>query len=588
MAVAAPERLLYKYSVSSGEFSKVGAETSRLKRALLSIGFPPDASRRALIVAYELAMNIVIHATQGTVSTFWKDGALEIVVTDSGPGIEDIEMAMTEGYSTAPAHVKEMGYGAGMGLPNAKACSDSMEISSQLGTGTHVVCHIFPGPQETSALPYFHSVKLETDRCQGCTNCIKSCPTEAIRVRDGKAFILEDRCIDCGECIRRCPNNAKVAVADGWDILDTFDYKIALVAPSFYGQFSDVPPAIAKAALCVDGGFDEVFDVAIAADLVTAAMREYVKARKSVRPLISTSCPAVLRFIQVEYPSLLKHLIPCEAPMEIAAWLAKDKAKVDHPERSPAAVFISPCPAKITAARQPVGRGRSNVDAAISMDQAYAWVKRHVSQVTAGAEFPESSGYGLGWGRSGGELMAIDLKGLAVDGIMHVASVFEEIEKGALSDVDFVEAQACSGGCVGGCLAVANPFVAKARLTDLAQANLEAPPNPVIRDISPDDPALWMSVEILPRPTFRLDEDAQEARSKLAELERVLKELPGLDCGSCGAPTCRAFAEDVVLGRGTLSDCIFKLRQRLETLAQEVKDLAGIRPPAMGGPTSKP
>ena len=143
-------------------------------------------------------------------------------------------------------------------------------------------------------------------------------------------------------------------------------------------------------------------------------------------------------------------------------------------------------------------------------------------------------------------------------------------------------------GCVGGCLAVANPFVAKARLTDLAQANLEAPPNPVIRDISPDDPALWMSVEILPRPTFRLDEDAQEARSKLAELERVLKELPGLDCGSCGAPTCRAFAEDVVLGRGTLSDCIFKLRQRLETLAQEVKDLAGIRPPAMGGPTSKP
>jgi len=73
MAVAAPERLLYKYSVSNGEFSKVGSETSRLKRALLSIGFPSDASRRALIVAYELAMNIVIHATQGTVSTLWKD-----------------------------------------------------------------------------------------------------------------------------------------------------------------------------------------------------------------------------------------------------------------------------------------------------------------------------------------------------------------------------------------------------------------------------------------------------------------------------------------------------------------------------------
>jgi iron only hydrogenase large subunit-like protein len=582
MAVAAPERLLYKYSVSNGEFSKVGSETSRLKRALLSIGFPSDASRRALIVAYELAMNIVIHATQGTVSTLWKDGALEIAVTDTGPGIEDIEIAMTEGYSTAPSHVKEMGYGAGMGLPNVKACSDSMKIASQLGTGTHVVCHILPGEQETSALPYFHSVRLDTDKCQGCTNCIKSCPTEAIRVRDGKSFILEDRCIDCGECIRRCPNNAKAAVADSWDVLDTFDYKIALVAPSFYGQFTDIPPGVVKAALCVDGGFDEVFDVSIAADLVTAAMREYIKAPKSVRPLISSACPAVVRFLQVKYPSLLKHLIPCEAPMEIAAWLAKDRAKARYPEKSPAAVFISPCPAKITATRQPVGRGRSNVDAVISMDLAYVWVKRQVGQVSAGAEFPVSSGYGIGWGRSGGELMAVNLSGLAVDGIMHVAAVFDEIEKGVLDEIDFVEAQACSGGCAGGCLSVANPFVAKAKLSSLAQANLDAPPNPLIGDISVDDPALWMSVDILPRPTFRLDDDAQEARNKLAELEKVLSELPGLDCGSCGAPTCRAFAEDVVLGRGALSDCIFKLRQRLESLAQEVKDLAGIRPPAMG------
>jgi iron only hydrogenase large subunit-like protein len=535
-----------------------------------------------LIVAYELAMNIVIHASQGAVSTFWKDGALEIVVTDTGPGIEDIEKAMTEGYSTAPGHVKEMGYGAGMGLPNAKACSDSMEITSELDVGTTVVCHILPGKQETSALPYFHSVRLETERCLGCTNCIKGCPTEAIRVRGGKAFILQDRCIDCGECIRRCPNNAKVAVADDWDILDTFDYKIALVAPSFYGQFADISPGAVKAALCADGGFDEVFDVSIAADLVTAAMREYIQSNASIRPLISSACPAVLRFIQVRYPSLLKHLIPCEAPMEIAAWLAKERAKRLHPEKSPAAVFISPCPAKITAARQPVGRGRSMVDAVISIDVAYAWVKRHAAQVQTPAEFPVSSGYGIGWGRSGGELAAMNLRGLSVDGIMHVSSVFEEIEKGVLRDLDFVEAQACSGGCVGGSLGVSNPFVARARLNALAQANLDAPPNPLIEDISADDPALWWSVDILPRPIFSLDDDAQEAKNKLTKLEKVLGELPGLDCGSCGAPTCRALAEDVVLGRGALSDCIFILRQRLETLAQEVKDLAGIRPPAMG------
>lgn len=100
MAVFPPERLLYQYSVSQGEFGTVGTETSKLKRALLSIGFPSHASRRALIAAYELGMNIVIHACGGTVKTFWKDGALEIVVTDTGPGIEDVEMAMKEGYST--------------------------------------------------------------------------------------------------------------------------------------------------------------------------------------------------------------------------------------------------------------------------------------------------------------------------------------------------------------------------------------------------------------------------------------------------------------------------------------------------------
>ena len=283
MAVAAPERLIYKYSVSNGEFSTVGTETSSSTRSAQH-RFPAERLKRALIVAYEPAMNIVIHASQGAVSTFWKDGALEIVVTDTGPGIEDIEKAMTEGYSTAPGHVKEMGFGAGMGLPNAKACSDSMEITSELDVGTTVVCHILPGKQETSALPYFHSVKLETERCLGCTNCIKGCPTEAIRVRGGKAFILQDRCIDCGECIRRCPNNAKVAVADDWDILDTFDYKIALVAPSFTANLQ-IFPRCGEGCLVCRRGFDEVFDVSIAADLVTAAMREYINPTRQYVPI---------------------------------------------------------------------------------------------------------------------------------------------------------------------------------------------------------------------------------------------------------------------------------------------------------------
>ena len=84
---------------------------------------------------------------------------------------------------------------------------------------------------------YFHSVTLDRENCKGCTNCIKRCPTEAIRVRDGRARIIEERCIDCGECIRICPNRAKLAITDPLVRLGDYKYTVALPAPSLYAQF---------------------------------------------------------------------------------------------------------------------------------------------------------------------------------------------------------------------------------------------------------------------------------------------------------------------------------------------------------------
>ena len=86
---------------------------------------------------------------------------------------------------------------------------------------------------------FLHSVKLEQDKCLGCTNCIKRCPTEAIRVRDGKATIISERCIDCGECIRICPHKAKRALYDTFESIYDFKYKIALPAPALFGQFDN-------------------------------------------------------------------------------------------------------------------------------------------------------------------------------------------------------------------------------------------------------------------------------------------------------------------------------------------------------------
>ena len=104
----------------------------------------------------------------------------------------------------------------------------------------------------------FHSVRLDKEKCKGCTNCLKRCPTEAIRVRGGRAHIIDERCIDCGECIKVCPHHAKVALTDPIDIIKNFKYAIALPAPTLYAQFQGVhkPEPIIAALLRL--GFDEL------------------------------------------------------------------------------------------------------------------------------------------------------------------------------------------------------------------------------------------------------------------------------------------------------------------------------------------
>lgn len=108
---------------------------------------------------------------------------------------------------------------------------------------------------------FFHSVTLDRDLCHGCINCVKRCPTEAIRVRDGKAKILSDRCIDCGECIRICPHHAKKPIFDPLSVMDQYEYTVALPAPSLYGQFNNLDDVEIILRALIDMGFDDIFEV---------------------------------------------------------------------------------------------------------------------------------------------------------------------------------------------------------------------------------------------------------------------------------------------------------------------------------------
>jgi iron only hydrogenase large subunit-like protein len=437
---------------------------------------------------------------------------------------------------------------------------------------------------------YFHSVHLIESKCKGCVNCIKRCPTEAIRVRGGKASILEEKCIDCGECIRICPNKAKEVLADKLEAIRDYRYVIALPAPAIYGQFREgtSPEKILSALTMI--GFDEVLDVAFAADLIAVKTREIIQ-KSNIRPIISSACPAVVRLIQVRFPNLVEHIAPVLTPMEVAGRLAKVEAmqKTGLREDEIGAFFISPCPGKVSAVKQPEGLKKTYVDGAIPISTIFPLVRELLSKADIREKQPlrRGSGTGMGWGRAGGENLSIGAdKHLAVDGIHNVIEILDDIERGKLAELNYIEAQACVGGCVGGVLSIENPFITRRRLRIIAsEANQREKTEDQVTQIREDLEKEYLyefDTPIAPRPTMKLDDDMKLAIQKLTALEQIVENLPGLDCGSCGTPSCRALAEDIVRGLAFETDCVFKLREKVQLLAEELMQAAAQMPSSMG------
>lgn len=130
--------MVYEYEVVKDDFGRAGMASSDIKKKLRQVGMDPDVIRRVAIATYEAEINIVIHSYGGKITLLIKQDRIEIYFVDTGPGIENIELAMKEGFSTASSKVREMGFGAGMGLPNIKKCSDEFYIESTLGEYTQL------------------------------------------------------------------------------------------------------------------------------------------------------------------------------------------------------------------------------------------------------------------------------------------------------------------------------------------------------------------------------------------------------------------------------------------------------------------
>ena len=410
----------------------------------------------------------------------------------------------------------------------------------------------------------FHSVRLDETKCKGCINCVKRCPTEAIRIKNGKAFILSERCIDCGECIRICPNRAKKAVYDKLSVINNYKYKVALPAPSLYPQFNNIDSAECVLDALKLIGFDDVYEVAAAAEIVSEISRELIKKENVKKPIISNACPAIVRLVQVRFPKLIPHMHNVLPPVEVAAKIARKRA-VDATGLSPDDIgvfFISPCPAKVTALNHP-NRSEKTVDGILSAQEIYLALLPAMKKVDVPESEHAAGLTGISWSYTGGESTALLVpKYLAADGIENCIKILDEIENGKLNDIDFVELDACFSGCVGGCLNIENPYVAITKVRKIRKykpvsvTHMSDNPDFSTEDFINDIPLESMNV-------IKLADDPKKAMEIMLKIDEIEEKLPGIDCASCGSPSCACFAQDVAMGNADITDCVFVMKKEL-------------------------
>ncbi len=421
---------------------------------------------------------------------------------------------------------------------------------------------------------YTHSVYVDPERCTGCTNCLRRCPVEAIRIRQEKAVINALKCIDCGECIRACKHNAKRASYDKLSDLDFSKHLIALPAPSLFGQFNHLDEAEYVINGLLEMGFKEVYEVARAAEYVTDLTRIYLNSPKAKKPAISSACPVIVRLIKLRFPTLCDQLVPILPPYELAGKLARERALREHPELSPddiKTVFISPCPAKVSWAKSIMDGQTVHVDYVTSMNDVYMELLKKMKrdEDCNGNVVSEAGIVGMSWATTSGEAASLMNEGyLAADGIDNVIKVLDDLESGTLSEINFVELNACSPGCVGGVLAPTNGFIARLRLQNLRKSSgMVVKPND-IADIEKGD---RLKGGVIPPEYIESDaftympEGAPNMLAMMLAMKKadaLAEKLPKKDCGACGSPTCKAFALDVVNGDAQLSDCV--LRSQME------------------------
>jgi iron only hydrogenase large subunit-like protein len=423
---------------------------------------------------------------------------------------------------------------------------------------------------------FHHALTIREDICTGCSLCMRVCPTEALRIRDGKARLIEDRCVDCGECFRKCPVHAIVIEQDDFNRIFDYRHRVALVPAVLHGQFRYEVTMAEISAVLKSIGFTWVYEVEHGAEILKPAIEDLMNVRSLPRPLISTYCPAVVRLVQVKFPSLLRNLAAIKAPLEMAAFYCRRVLRDNGAHNAEIGVFyVTPCAAKIAAVKSPVGEETTPITGVINMDFIYNKINRTLrnkGEFGLGEEHPYTVSPGtLTWSLTNGEAANVNGRTMAIDGMNNVIEFLEKLEDDEISGLDYLELRACDEGCAGGVLLSSNRFLVAERLRNKAR-NLKSGDLTVsetdIKGIDKYSGYLMNKVritdEIRPRSMYRLSGDRDEAMRMMKRSRRIMCWLPGTDCGLCGAPSCQSLAEDIVRHRANISQCVFLRESNME------------------------
>ena len=404
---------------------------------------------------------------------------------------------------------------------------------------------------------------------------MRACPTQAIRVKDGKARVLPELCIDCGLCLRVCPSGAIQATTRSFAEIDKFRYKVAVPSPVLFGQFPlGISPAHIVAGL-LGLGFDAVWDFTVDLALVDRAVLDYVEKWQGPHPLLSISCPVIVRLVQVSYPGMVDQLIRIQPPRELAGRELKRKYSeelgIDRDEI--AAIYIAPCQAKTISILEPAEGAKSNLEGALGISDVYNDILAltHTLEddgTTAPLKRAMCSAEMLRWSTSQGQGRLLSRhRYMSVTGLSNVIQVFDDIEKGKLRNIEYLECDACWGGCIGGNLAVDNMYVTLSKVHHLLSELPDSDPK-VQAEVERRYPDEDFSLKrpIMPRAAGKSAGGLKERVKRIKAEEALMKALPGLNCGLCGAPTCKTFAKDVAGGSARQDECVVFSDERLKEL----------------------